>query len=239
MHVSYFHVLWLFSHALCVLPDYVLIHAYSSSNDVGAFECSNLSSISILSGASVDIASATINLLCNVTGGGDLSLACRPEDCEMSFGGEINHYSNTSAYHVSNAEFARLQTSGAVTFGSHSDRNVSNMLLDEVSATFSASNVSFFSSSGYIRILNGSSTFALSAMGASIVLGAVGNVSIETDVMIDLINGGTSAFKTSGMFIASGSMRLFSFHSIEFHVTLCCSISWLLNTKKCEFRHMG
>ena len=188
------------THMRFVYSDSVLISADSNADGIGALECSNLSSISISTGSSVDVVSATLDLLCNVTGGGDLALACSTTDCEMSFGGDINRYSNTSAYHVSNTEFVQLQTSGDMVFGSQAGQNVSTMWLDGVSAAFDAKNVSFLSSSGHIRILNGSSSFSFSGISASFTMNALGNISFETNFAIDLSNGGSSIFKASGAF---------------------------------------
>lgn len=179
----------------CLYLDALLINADSNSNIDGHFECSSLTAVSILSGASMDVVSATIELFCNITGSGDLSLACSTNNCEMSFSGNVNPYS-TSSFHLSNSELGRVGMTGLLTFGSESQRNISNMWLDGVSASFNATTVAFASSR--IHYLNSSSTLVLSANSAILDMRAENNLSIGTDFAVEMISGGVARFESSG-----------------------------------------
>lgn len=174
------------------------IIADNGGNDTVGFVSSSLSSINVTSGATLEIVAATIDTAGNITGDGDVSLACSTASCEMAFGSDSNVYGSTSPYHLSNSELLTLQSTGVLVFGSTGSRNVSQMRMDDFSATFSASSVKFASSAGSISTLNRSNELTLCASSAVLSFEATGNVSLGTDLSISMTSGGVVDVKAEG-----------------------------------------
>ena len=187
-----------FEGALTILAD-------SDASTVGGFSCSSPSTVNIPSSSSLEITSTTIDLACNVSGGGDLALTC-DHGCGIVIGNEFNIYSPTTSYHLSDSELGGILSTGTVTIGSES-KNVSNILFDGAHATSSASNLNVLTSQGSISFENSSSAFDMTANSALLVMRARHNLTVDSHTQVNFTGGGYHVFNITG---TSAVLILFS-----------------------------
>lgn len=162
----------------------MIIIADAVSGLTGAFGCTSRSAFSVSSGASLDITSTSIDLDCNVTGPGEISLSC-DNDCEMSLGGDSNSYSS-ALYHLSNSELSRVQTTGTTAFGSQYTKNISRMIFDGADASFSGSRIIFTVPHGRIDFLNTSSLIEATSTASNVTFGSSQNITLDTTLNVVL-----------------------------------------------------
>lgn len=132
----------------------------------------------------MDIVASEIDIACNVTGTGDVSLAC--DNCEMVLGGDSNaHYPN-SLLHLSNNELSNIRVMGSVTFGSGLSQNVLRIYIDGAVFISDASTLNIIASQGPISFRNMSSEFKISS-DASFLTKSSSNVTIDSNVTIETL----------------------------------------------------
>lgn len=172
-----------------VLLDDTIFVADSDATSSGAFDCSSLSTVVVDEGATIDVTSATINLLCNISGNGDVALSCDNGN-KMAVGGDSNIYDSEAFYHLANDELALIRSSASVTFGS-AVKNVAAILLDGVQWTTNASAVSLVASGGSIAFCNTSSSVSLTRRSAAMSMTSKQDVSIEASTLLAFSGGGS------------------------------------------------
>lgn len=155
--------------------------ADSNGNSSGTFACASLSSISISTAAVLDVISSAIDLECNITGSGDVSLTC-DHGAAIALGGDSNVHSPTGFY-LSNSELAHVLSTGSLTIGSNSEQNVSAIWIDGVVWSPPAVLVSILSSTGSVNMLNTSSEVTL-ATSASLSIEAAQNITVASNSSI-------------------------------------------------------
>lgn len=194
MHVGYCFALAIYqlSYVLRWFLDTLTITADADANSSGSFICTSLSSTLIYSGASVNITSSTIDLACNLTGFGDVSVTC-DHGCVIALGGDTNLYSSATNYHVSNSMLQKIQISKSLTIGSPLASNVSEMFVDGYSHSPNGSGIVLAVSQGSISFLNASSTIALRDNASFEVLAAE-NISVGALLSVSA-SGGSSGVK--------------------------------------------
>ena len=172
-----------------MFADHVTVVSDSNLSSSGAFITDSSSTLHLLAGGGhFDVTSHSIDLLCNVTGGGDLTLSC--DQCEMVIGGNTNYYVDRSSYHISNDVLSRVLNTGEVTLGSRNSdlSNVTEVLVDDLNVSLASSLFSISSSAGPVSFLNLSSHITLTSDEASIGISAAGNVSVEADLTVQIRN---------------------------------------------------
>jgi hypothetical protein len=154
-----------------------LLNADSDDSSNGKFTCLSTSSIHLSSlSVSVKVFAQQIDLFCNLTGLGDVSISCGAVGCNMQLGNNIS----ANGFHLTNSELHNIQTGGELTLGSNF---VSLIYVDGAAFEYSTAQLLIFAggSNGSLIFQSNPSSFSVNR---SFEVKVNENLTISTDVVI-------------------------------------------------------